>query len=117
MPDERTPSVVAGGAADDRPTTRDPVRACFIRLRLGQAQAAELHERLERQGARAFRDKGVVDVLWPESDDGIVAWFEAWLEESPRGTVSILDERTLEVGEELFHAASPDPQAPPKLTS
>jgi hypothetical protein len=92
------------------------MRARFIRLRLGQVQATELGERLERQGARAFRDKGVLEALWPESDDRIAAWLEAWLEEHPRGTVSMLDERTVEVGEELFHAASLD-RAPPKLTS
>jgi hypothetical protein len=93
------------------------MRAHFIRLRARQAQASELRERLERQGARAFREQDVVEALWPESDDRIAAWLQAWLEESPQGTVSVLDERTLEVGEVLFHAASPDRQASPKLTS
>lgn len=87
------------------------MRAHLIRLRVGRAQAAELRKRLEQHGIRAFRRPGVAEALWPESDDRMTAWFQALLEESPRDAVSVIDERTVEVGEELFRAASPPEMA------
>jgi hypothetical protein len=73
--------------------------AQFMRLAVDDAdETAVLQETLEREGARVWWYEDTLQVLWPEPD---VTRMRSWLERS-NGRVSVLDERPVEIADELL---------------
>lgn len=82
--------------------------AQFIRLAVEDAaEADELRESLEREGARAWWQEEKLQVLWPEPD---VTRIRSWLKRNAGRVVSVVDERAVEVADELV-ALTPNPSA------
>ena len=74
--------------------------AQFIRLAIADAtEASELQESLEREGARVWWDEQVLQVLWPEPD---IRRIWKWLEQNADGVITVLEERSVEVADELL---------------
>lgn len=84
------------------------MRAKFIRLAVDDAaDARELEESLEQEGALVRWHEETLQVLWPQPD---MTRMRRWLEQNSRRAISVLDERTVEVADELF-APTPSPSA------
>jgi hypothetical protein len=78
--------------------------AQFIRLAIADAtEASELQESLEREGARVWWDEQVLQVLWPEPD---IRRIWKWLEQNADGVITVLEERSVEVADELLRATA-----------
>ena len=78
--------------------------AQFIRLAIADAtEASELQESLEREGARVWWDEQVLQVLWPEPD---IRRTWKWLEQNADGVITVLEERSVEVADELLRATA-----------
>ena len=96
------------------------MRADYMRLRVAEAAEAEaLAEALEQTGpAVPQRRERVVLLLWPttKADDPdewdeqtfaeLVFFLRAWSGRDPRRELAVLEERPLEVPEEVFRLAS-----------
>ena len=75
--------------------------AQFVRLAIADVtEASELQESLEREGARVWWDEQVLQVLWPE--DSARPRLRAWLAEHSHHDIGVLDERWVEVSDELL---------------
>lgn len=96
------------------------MRAYYMRLRVAeQVEAEALVEALAQQDAAIFDREGVVvSILWPETeadepdewDEGtfveLVFFLRAWSGDDPRRSLTVLDERPVEVPAEVFRRAS-----------
>ena len=96
------------------------LRAYYMRLEVADAVAAqELLEALERAGpVLAHRREREILLLWPatEADDPsewdeqtfaeLIFFLRAWSGRDPRRSLRVLEERPLEVPEQVFRLAS-----------
>jgi hypothetical protein len=96
------------------------LRAYYMRLEVADATAAqELLEELERTGpALLHRQEGEILLLWPalDADDAdewdeqtfaeLMFFLRAWSGRDPRRSLTVLEERPIEVPEQVFRLAS-----------
>jgi hypothetical protein len=96
------------------------LRAYYMRLEVADAAAAQdLLEELERAGpVLLHRQEGEILLLWPATDADdpdewdeetfaeLIFFLRAWSGRDPKRSFTVLEERPIEVPEQLFRLAS-----------